>query len=179
VERLFAERPVERARELPDDDRLPDEDDRARVELRDVELFEPDALRELDAFVLLPLVPFREVLLEPPDVLRRRVVLAFACAIFLNLPPVRVLSNAGFPFRLSRLTRANRGETDACVDAAPSLATLHRGVVLRARQFAPPSENRWKRRKEVNDAKQGTRQSRRHTRQGPRPDQGGWRCAHR
>jgi hypothetical protein len=87
VERLLAERPVDFARELPADGRLRDEDDRARVELRELELreleaFEPDALREFDAFVLLLLEPFREpLLLEPLDLLGRRVVLAFACAI--------------------------------------------------------------------------------------------------
>jgi hypothetical protein len=82
VERLFTELLVDRPRELPDDARPRDEDDRARVELlRELELFEPDALRELDAFVLLPPEPFRELLLEPLDELLRRVVLAFACAI--------------------------------------------------------------------------------------------------
>jgi len=81
VERLLDERPVDRDRELPDDDRPRDEDDRARVELLEPELREPDALRELDAFVLLPLEPFRELLLERLGVLRRRLVLVFACAI--------------------------------------------------------------------------------------------------
>jgi hypothetical protein len=86
VERLLAARPVDLAREPLADGRLREEDDRARVELRELELreldaFEPDALREFDAFVLL-LEPFREpLLLEPLDVLLRRVVLAFACAI--------------------------------------------------------------------------------------------------
>jgi hypothetical protein len=104
-ERLLPERDVDRARVLFDDDeRPPDEEERERavVELREPELFrEFDALRPLDAaFVLLPLPPepFLDVLLEPLDVLRRRLVLAFACAICSS--SVRVLFNARFPYRV-------------------------------------------------------------------------------
>jgi hypothetical protein len=120
VERLLAERPVDRARELPDDDRPRDEDDRARVvELRELELrepdafFEPDDLRELDAFVVLPLfAPFREVLLERLEVLPRRLVLAFACAIFFHFLRFESSPAPEIPFRLFRLTRASSLKTE-------------------------------------------------------------------
>jgi hypothetical protein len=85
------ERAVDRARVLFDDDDRPrDEDERERAadEPRELELFrEFDVLRPLDAlFVLLVLPePFLDVLLERPDVLRRRLVLAFACAILVFL----------------------------------------------------------------------------------------------
>jgi hypothetical protein len=75
---------VERARDVFDElrPRAEDEEDRAPAELR-----EPDALRELEVarpreavFVLL--APFLELDLERLLVLRRRLVLAFACAIY-------------------------------------------------------------------------------------------------
>jgi hypothetical protein len=104
-ERLLPERDVDLARVLFDDDERPrDEEERERavVELRELELFrEFDALRPLDAaFVLLPLPPepFLDVLLERLDVLRRRLVLAFACAICSS--SVRVLFHARFPYRV-------------------------------------------------------------------------------
>jgi hypothetical protein len=79
------ERAADRARvvfdeALPRDD---DEEDRARGVLRELEVFrEFDVLRAFDGFfVLLLLEPFLDVDLERLDVLRRRLVLAFACAI--------------------------------------------------------------------------------------------------
>jgi hypothetical protein len=100
------ERAVGRARVLFDDDERPrDEEERERAvdELRELELFrEFDVLRPFDAvFVLLPLLPapFPALLLERPVVLRRRLVLAFACAIFSS--SVRFLSNRSrIPFRV-------------------------------------------------------------------------------
>jgi hypothetical protein len=96
---------VDFARVPFDDDVRPrDEEEREREadELRELEPFPAfDVLRPLDAlFVLLPLlpVPFLAVLLERPDVLGRRLVLAFACAICSS--SVRVLSNARFPYRV-------------------------------------------------------------------------------
>jgi hypothetical protein len=100
---------VDRARVfLVDDDRPRDEEERERAvdELREPEVFrELDALRPLDAVFVLPLVlpvPFLDVLLERPEVLRRRLVLAFACAIFCS--SVRFLStptdHPKIPFRV-------------------------------------------------------------------------------
>ena len=87
-------------------------------ELREPLLRELDVLRAFVAFVLLPplLEPFREVrdlLLEPLEELRR-LVLAFACAIFffLRLSPLQF---SGVLTGLSRLTRAIAGETAASV----------------------------------------------------------------
>jgi hypothetical protein len=99
---------VDRARVfLVDDDRPRDEEERERAvdELREPEVFrELDVLRPLDAVFVLPLVlpvPFLDVLLERPEVLRRRLVLAFACAIFCS--SVRFLSTPTdhpIPFRV-------------------------------------------------------------------------------
>jgi hypothetical protein len=88
---------------LDDEDRPRDEGDRPPLEARELEVFrELDAFCALDAvFVLLLLpAPFLEVLLERLDVLRRRLVLAFACAIsfFLRLGP---LLKSGFHFRVT------------------------------------------------------------------------------
>lgn len=98
---------------LFDVDRPRDEEERERAvdEPRELEVLpEFDALRPLDAvfvLLLLPPVPFRAVLLELPDVLRRRLVLAFACAIssflrFESSPtriPFRVFST--YPHKLT------------------------------------------------------------------------------
>jgi hypothetical protein len=98
-----------------DDDRPRDEVERAPDELRELEAFrEFDALRAPeDAFVLLPLLlaPFLEVVFEPLDELRRRLVLAFACAIFSSSVESSPISRR--PTGLSRLTRAIAGETAA------------------------------------------------------------------
>jgi hypothetical protein len=83
--RPLCDRVVERARELFDEDDRPRfEEERALDEPREPDrLPELDVFRAFDAFVLLePLEPFLdELLLEPLDELRRRLVLAFACAI--------------------------------------------------------------------------------------------------
>jgi hypothetical protein len=82
--RLLCDRVVERARELFDEDDRPRAEERALDEPREPDrLPELDVFRAFDPFVLLePLEPFlEELLLEPLDGLRRRLVLAFACAI--------------------------------------------------------------------------------------------------
>jgi hypothetical protein len=107
------ERAVDRARVLfGDDDRPRDEDERERAadEPRELELFrEFDDLRPLDAlFVLLVLPePFLDVLLERPDVLRRRLVLVFACAILVFLRSFPLQPTPDFLSGFFRLTRAN------------------------------------------------------------------------
>lgn len=112
----FFERAADRPRELLDEVvRRPDEVDRALDELREAERpREFDALRGPErAFVALPLLldPFPAVLRDRFDVVRRRLVLAFACAICPSFGwvlsgarrPIRVLS--GYP----RLRTGNGG----------------------------------------------------------------------
>jgi hypothetical protein len=107
AERPFRERVAERPFDVVDEDRLPDEVDRAPDEPL---AFELEVLRALEALVRLLLPPFLDVLLERL-VPRRRLVRAFACAI---TPPFRSSIVFGIPFQVSLAVTRRRQTETAC-----------------------------------------------------------------